>query len=56
MVIHYNNGEKEKLIEGVIHIMVIDGEKPVIALLENGKELEIRIDHIEAIFDDELKK
>lgn len=33
---------------------MIDGENPVIALLENGTELTIRLDHIEAIFDDSL--
>lgn len=54
MTIEYNNGEKQRLITGVLHILVIDGENPVTVLLDNGKELTIRLDHIEAIIDDSL--
>lgn len=54
MTICYNNGKDEKQIKGVINIEVIDGETPVIALLENGRELTIRLENIESIFDDKL--
>lgn len=54
MTIYYNNGKTEKQIKGVIHIEVIDGEHPVIALLDNGRELTIRLDNIESIYDDDV--
>lgn len=54
MTIYYNNGETEKQIKGVINIEVIDGEHPVIALLDNGRELTIRLDNIESIYDDDV--
>lgn len=56
MIIHYSNGETEKLIRNVIHIMVIGSGEPIIALLANGGELKISLNHIEAIFDDEIAK
>ena len=52
MIIHYNNGEAEKLIRNVVYIQVIGNEYPVTALLSNGKELTISLDRIEAIIDD----
>lgn len=52
MIIHYNNGETEKLIRNVIHIQVIGNGYPVIALLSNGNELTISLDRIESIIDD----
>lgn len=52
MIIHYNNGETEKLIRNVVYIQVIGNECPVTALLSNGKELTISLDRIEAIIDD----
>ena len=54
MIIHYNNGEKEKLIKNVIHILVVGSGEPIVALLANGKELTISLDHIEAIIDDDI--
>lgn len=54
MIIHYNNGETEKLIRNVVHIQVIGNEYPVTALLSNGKELTISLDRIEAIIDDDI--
>ena len=52
MIIHYNNGETEKLIRNVVHIQVIGYEHPVIALLVHVKQLTISLDRIEAIIDD----
>ena len=54
-VIHYNNGEKEKLIKDVLCISVIDGNNPVTVNLRNGNELQIRLDNIEMILDDEIR-
>ena len=52
MRIHYNNGEKEKIIDNVISIMVIDSNSPIIACLNNGKELTISLNNIEMILDE----
>ena len=52
MRIHYNNGEKEKIIDNVLSIMVIDSNSPIIACLSNGKELTISINNIEMILDE----
>ena len=54
MIIHYNNGETEKLIRNVVHLQVIGNGYPVTALLSNGNELTISIDRIEAIIDDDI--
>lgn len=54
MIIYYNNGTTEKQIKDVVNIEVIDGEHHIVALLRNGRELTIRLDNIESIFDDEL--
>lgn len=56
MIIHYNNGETEKLIKDVLCISVIDGKNPVTVNLRNGNELQIRLDNIEMILDDEILK
>lgn len=56
MIIHYNNGKTEKLIWDVIHIIVIGRDEPIIAVLENGRELTISLDNVEAIVDDEIVK
>lgn len=56
MIIHYNNGEKEKLIKDVLCISVIDGNNPVTVNLRNGNKLQIRLDNIEMILDDEILK
>ena len=52
MRIHYNNGEKEKIIDNVLSIMVIDSNSPIIACLSNGKELAISLNNIEMILDE----
>lgn len=52
MIIHYNNGKTEKLIRDIIHIIVIGRDEPIIAVLENGRELTISLDNVEAIVDD----
>ena len=52
MRIHYNNGEKEKIIDNVLSIMVIDSNSPIIACLSNGKELTISLNNIEMILDE----
>lgn len=52
MIIYYNNGTTEKQIKDVVNIEVIDNH--IVALLRNGRELTIRLDNIESIFDDEL--
>lgn len=54
MIIYYNNGTTEKQIKDVVNIEVVDGEHPIVVLLRNGRELTIRLDNIESIFDDEL--
>lgn len=54
MVLHYNNGEKEKLITDILCITIIDGNEPAIVTLNNGKELRIRIDRIETILNDDI--
>ena len=54
MIIHYNNGSEEKLLRNISYIGVIDGENSVTVLTRSGKEYNIRIDHIEAILDDEI--
>ena len=56
MIIHYNNGKTEKLIRDIIHIIVIGRDEPIIAVLENGRELTISLDNVEAIVDDEIVK
>lgn len=55
MIIHYNNGEKEKLIKDVLCISVIDGNNPVTVNLRNENKLQIRLDNIEMILDDEIR-
>ena len=52
MRIHYNNGEKEKIIDNVLSIMVIDINSPIIACLNNGKELTISLNNIEMILNE----
>lgn len=54
MKIHYNNGEKEKIIDNVLSIMVVDSNSPVVACLSNGKELIISLNNIEMIFDEKI--
>lgn len=56
MIIHYNNGETQKLIRNVIHILVIGSGEPIIATLANGRELTISLDHIEGIINDDIVK
>ena len=52
MFLHYNNGEKEKLIKDILSIQIIDGNTPAIITLKSGGELRIRLDRIEMIVDD----
>ena len=54
MRIHYNNGEKEKIIDNVLSIMVIDSHYPVSVCLSNGKELTISLNNIEMILDEKV--
>lgn len=54
MRIHYNNGEKEKIIDNVLSIMVIDNHSPVSVCLNNGKELTISLNNIEMILDEKV--
>lgn len=56
MKIHYKKDLKspDKIIDNVIYVGVIDGNEPVSVVFENGKELNIRLDRIEAIIDDSL--
>lgn len=54
MKIHYNNGEKEKIIDNVLSIMVIDNHSPVLVCLSNGKELTISLNNIEMILDEKV--
>ena len=56
MFLHYNNGEKEKLIKDILCIQIIDGNTPAIITLKNGGELRIRLDRIEMIVDDSVLK
>jgi hypothetical protein len=54
MRIHYNNGEKEKIIDNVLAITVIDSMAPVVVALSNGKELTISLNNIEMILDEKV--
>lgn len=54
MFLHYNNGEKEKLIKDILSIQIIDGNTPAIITLKSGGELRIRLDRIEMIVDDSV--
>lgn len=54
MFLHYNNGEKEKLIKDILSIQIIDGNTPAIIALKSGVELRIRLDRVEMIVDDSV--
>lgn len=54
MRIHYNNGEKEKIIDNVLSVMIVNSNSPVVALLSNGKELTISLNNIEMILDEKV--
>ena len=54
MRIHYNNGEKEKIIDNVLSIMVVDNHSPVSVCLSNEKELTISLNNIEMILDEKV--
>ncbi len=54
MKIHYNNGEKEKIIDNILSIMVVDSKSPVVVCLDNGKELTVSLDNIEMILDEKV--
>lgn len=54
MTIHYNNGNSEKLIKGVLAITVYDSSTPVTVALKNGGELHVSLNNIEMILDDEI--
>lgn len=54
MTIYYNNGKTEKRISGIVNIEVVDGEHPIVALLENGRELTINLNNIESIYDERI--
>ena len=54
MRIHYNNGEKDKIIDNVLSIQVIDGNQPVTVLMANGKELNVSLRNIEMILDEQI--
>lgn len=54
MRIHYNNGDKEKIIDNVLSIMVVDSNSPVTVVLKNGKELIVSLNNIEMILDESL--
>ena len=56
MFLHYNNGEKEKLIKDILCIQIIDGNTPAIITLKSGGELRIRLDRIEIIVEDSVVK
>ena len=52
--LHYNNGEKEKLIKDILSIQIIDENTPAIITLKSGGELRIQLDRIEIIVDDSV--
>ncbi len=54
MFLHYNNGEKEKLIKDILSIQIIDENTPAIITLKSGGELRIQLDRIEIIVDDSV--
>lgn len=56
MFLHYNNGEKEKLIKDILCIQIIDETRPAIITLKSGGELRIRLDRIEIIVEDSVLK
>lgn len=56
MKIHYQNlSGDERFIDGVIHLQNMDNEH-FMALMENGKELKLRISGIEGIVDSSVIK
>ena len=56
MRIHYQKSldEPEKIIADVAYIGIVDAFTPATVLLENGRELTIRLNRIEAIFDESM--
>ena len=54
MRIHYNNGEKEKIIDNVLSIMIVDSNSLATVALKNGKELIVSLNNIEMILDESL--
>lgn len=54
MRIHYNNGEKERIIDNVLSVMIVDSNSPVIVALSNGKELMVSLNNIEMILDEKV--
>ena len=54
MKIHYNNGEKERIIDNVLSVMIVDVSTPATVLLSNGKELTISLNNVEMILDDAI--
>ena len=56
MKIHYLNSKgQERFIDGVIHLQNVDNEH-FIALMENGKELALRVGGIEGVVDSSVIK
>lgn len=39
MFLHYNNGEKEKLIKDILSIQIIDGNTPAIITLKKRRRI-----------------
>lgn len=54
MRIHYNNGEKERIIDNVLSVMIVDSNSPAIVALSNGKELAVSLNNIEMILDEKV--
>ena len=54
MRIHYNNGEKERIIDNVLSVMIVDSNSPAIVSLSNGKELTVSLNNIEMILDEKV--
>ena len=54
MKIHYNNGEKERIIDNVLSVMIVDASQPATVILSNGKELTISLNNVEMILDDAI--
>ena len=56
MKIHYQNSRgEERFIDGVMHLQNVDDEH-FTALMENGKELTLRVAGIEGIVDSSVLK
>ena len=54
MRIHYNNGKKERILDNVLSIMIVDSYSPAVVTFKSGKEWTISLNNIEMILDEKV--